>query len=178
MVNKTGQQAVDASFMSQKTSGKNWSTRKKVLVTIAALVIVFAAVYIYIATETYSGTKSIKADYELNAVELLQEFRTENAATNQKYADKIILVRGVVTALEEADSASVNIKIEPAGAGGYLIFAFQEQYLAEARTVRVGDSIAVKGSSSGSSYSEILDTYMVPFKRSTLVENYSQSGNR
>lgn len=151
-----------------------WSKKRKIWTAVAILVVILAGVYIYIATEKYAGTKSIKADFTADARTLLLEFRNDLATANKKYSDQILLVKGVVTALEEADSASVNVKMQPEGSEDYLIFAFQEQYLDEAKTLKIGDSISVKASSSGASYSEILDAYMVPFKRSTLDENYTQ----
>lgn len=156
---------------------QRWSTRKKIWAGIGILVVIAAAVYIYIATETFAGTKSVKEEFTVTAQELMEEFRANNEAANAKYSEKIVLVHGRVSELESPDSASVNIKFVHPETGDYIIFAFQEQYLQEARTVNVGDSIAVKAASSGSSYTSILDAYSIPFQRSTLHANYSGAKN-
>lgn len=164
--------------MTQSTSTKRrWSTRKKIWVSIGVLVLIGAAVYIYIATEKFAGTKGVKEDFTMNATELMQEFRADNVAANAKYAEKIVIVHGRVSELESPDTASVNIKFIHPETGDYIIFAFQEQYLQEARTVNVGDSIAVKGASSGSSYTSILDAYSIPFQRATLHARYGNGEN-
>jgi hypothetical protein len=109
-----------------------------------------------------------KAAFTVNAVDFIREFRTDDSAANLKYSEKIVIVNGRVSELESPDSATVNVKIIDAVTGDYAIFAFQEQHLPEAKTLKTGDSISIKGSCSGVSYSEILDLYYIPFKRSAL----------
>lgn len=155
-----------------------WSTKKKVLLGIGIIVVALAAVYIYYATQKYAATKSVKEDYTKNAIELIREFRVNDSLANATYSNKIIVVNGTVAELESADSTSVNIKFVDPETGDYIIVAFQQQYLEEARTVHVGDSIAIKGSSSGSSFSEIMEVYTIPFQRGTLHANYSKPGRQ
>lgn len=156
---------------------RKWSTKKKILVAVGVIVVALAGIYIYFATQKYAGTKSVKEDFTINAIDLIREFRINDSVANAKYSDKIIIVKGTVSELESPDSSSVNIKFIDAETGDYIIVAFQEQYLQEAKTVNVGDSIAIKGSSSGSSFSEIMEVYTIPFKRGTLHANYSKDGN-
>ncbi len=94
-------------------------------------------------------------------------FQQNDSAANKKYTDKIITVSGTVSEIEAADT-TLNIKFVDTATGSYAIFAFQQQHLAEAKTVKVGDSVSIKGSCSGSIYSEILQATAVTFKRSTL----------
>lgn len=147
---------------------KKKSRSKKIWLTVLALAVIGAGVYWYIATEKFTATKERKAAFTVNAIDFIQEFRKDDSAANKKYRDKIITVNGTVSSLESPDTATVNIKFIDPATGDYAIFAFQEQYLQEAKSVKVGDSISVKGSCSGVSFSEILDTYYIPFKRSTL----------
>ena len=62
----------------------------------------------------------------------------------------------------------MNIKFVDTTSGSYAIFAFQEQHIAETKTVKVGDSVSIKGSCSGGILSEILGTESITFKRCTL----------
>jgi hypothetical protein len=59
--------------------------------------------------------------------------------------------------------------MEDSSSGSYLIFAFQKQHLDEARLLKPPDIVTIKGSCSDGIYSQILGTYFVSFKRSTLV---------
>jgi len=156
---------------------RKWSTKKKLIIAAAVGVAALAGVYTFYATQKYAGTKTVKEDFSVNAVDFIREFRVNDSAANAKYSDKIIIVSGTVSELESPDSLSINIKFIDAETGDYIIVAFQEQYLAEAKTVHVGDSIAIKGSSSGSSFSEIMEVYTIPFKRGTLHALYSRAGN-
>ena len=128
---------------------------------------IFACIYWIVATEKFADTKDRKAAYTVNALNFISEFQENDIAANEKYSDKIITVNGRVSEIEAADTA-LNIKFIDTTTGSYAIFAFQQQHLAEAKTIKPGDSVSVKGSCSGSIYSNILETTVITFKRSTL----------
>ncbi|MEI9911308.1 MAG: hypothetical protein WDO71_17590 [Bacteroidota bacterium] len=152
--------------MSTQTKKKSpW--RKRILVSLLVLAVIAAGIYWYVATDTYSDTKDRKAAYTVNAFDFIQEFQQNDSAANVKYADKIVTVTGRVSAIEAADT-TLNIKFIDTITGSYAIFAFQQQHLAEAKTVKVGDSVSIKGSCSGGIYSDILEATAITFKRSTL----------
>ena len=137
------------------------------MIAILALVVILAGVYWYLATDKFSDTKDRKADYTVNVLDLIHEFQQNGSAANKKYSDKIITVNGTVSEIEAADT-TLNIKFIDKATGSYAIFAFQQQHAAEAKTVKVGDSISIKGSCSGGIYSEILEANAITFKRSAL----------
>jgi len=140
---------------------------KKILITLLGLAMIFACIYWIVATEKFADTKDRKAAYTVNALNFISEFQENDIAANEKYSDKIITVNGRVSEIEAADTA-LNIKFIDTTTGSYAIFAFQQQHLAEAKTIKPGDSVSVKGSCSGSIYSNILETTVITFKRSTL----------
>lgn len=153
-------------IMTLQTKKKNpWLKRILVLALLALLA--GAGVVWYIFNDTFADTSHIKADYTVNARDLIREFQQNDSAANRKYSEKIILVRGVVTAVEPADT-TVNLKMADTISGAYIIFSFQQQHMAEAKKVKEGDSIVVKGSCSGGVYSEILGSEYISFKRSTI----------
>jgi hypothetical protein len=63
---------------------------------------------------------------------------------------------------------TANIKFIDTTTGSFAIFAFQQQHLDEAKSVKAGDSVSIKGSCSGGTYSEILGVEKIDFKRSAL----------
>lgn len=146
---------------------KSWL--KRILVAFLAIVVILAGVYWYYATEKFSDTKDKKADYTMNAVDFMHEFKQDIKTANEKYTDKIVELKGRVSQVEAADT-TLNIKIIDPSNPSYMIFAFQQQHVAEAKTVKPGDSISIKGSCSGAIYSEILDSTSISFKRSTLTK--------
>jgi hypothetical protein len=140
---------------------------KKLLVAGLILAVTGAAVYWYVATEKFADTKDRKAAFTVNALDFIREFEKDNKAANLKYVNKIITVNGTVSEMEAVDT-TVNIKFIDSTSGSYAIFAFQQQHLAEAKTVKPGDPVSIKGSCSGGILSEILGTHSISFKRCTL----------
>lgn len=149
---------------------KNKKIFKWSAVIAGGLLLSGGAVYFYFATLTHDDTAKLKVDYTVEAIPFIKEFEKDYQAANKKYAEKIISVRGLVTATEPADT-TMNIKMTDTTTGSYLIFAFQDQHMAEAKKLKPGDQAVIKGSCSDGIYSEILGTYFVSFKRSTIEDN-------
>lgn len=122
----------------------------------------------YLEKETFGSTKKSKAEYTVSAAELINEFTTSNDSANAKYRDKMIIVNGRVSEIESTADTTMNIKFIDTTSGSYAIFAFQQQDLAEAKKINVGDSISIKGECSGGIFSRLRKTTFISFKRSTL----------
>ena len=147
---------------------KKPSWMHRVLWSVFVLVVIAAGIYWYVASEKFADTNDREAVYTVNALDFIREFHESDSAANAKYRDKIITVNGTVSAVEPADSATMNIKFVDTTTGSYVIFAFQEQHVAEAKTIKEGDLVSIKGSCSGGTYSEILGVEKIDFKRSAL----------
>ncbi len=121
----------------------------------------------YLFTQKFEDINNQKAVYSLNALDLIKEFQKSDSLANKKYAEKIIIVTGIVTEIESADT-TVNIKLGDTATGSYAIFAFQHQNLNETKNIKEGDKVSIKGSCSGGAYSEILESEFITFKRCAL----------
>ncbi len=143
--------------------------RKKVFITLFVLLALGIAGIVYVFNLKYADSKKETADFTVNASTFINEFAGDNTLANKKYSEKIISVSGRVSSTEQADT-TINIKMEDSTTGNYIIFAFQNQYLKEAKQINEGDSVVIKGSCSGGIYSEILESSSVSFKRCTLME--------
>jgi hypothetical protein len=139
----------------------------KWLIAAGLLLLAGAAVVWYIFTEKFEDTKRVQADYTVNATGLIKEFLQDEKAANKKYAEKIIIVNGTVSEIKNADTTS-NIIMTDMKNGDYIIFAFQQQHLAEARLLKTGEPVSIKGSCSGGNYSDILGVESINFKRCTV----------
>lgn len=140
---------------------------KRLLVIGLVLVAIAAAVYWYVATEKFSDTKDRKAAFTVNAIDFIHEFEKNESEANKKYKDKIVTVNGRVSEIEAADT-TMNIKIIDTTTNSFIIFAFQEQHLSEPKTVKVGDTVSIKGSFSAGIFSQIMEVVKIDFKRSAL----------
>lgn len=146
------------------TSRKN--VVKKLLVVLLLLLLAGAGIVWYLFTKNFADTADLKPDYEVTALNLINEFKQNDSAANKKYSEKIITVHGRVTSVETADT-TLNVRMEDAS-GSYIIFAFQQGEMSKLRKLKAGDSVAIKGSCSNGSYSEILETEFITFKRCSL----------
>jgi hypothetical protein len=149
---------------------KNNKILKWSVVIAGGLLLLGGAVYFYFATLTHDDTAKLKVDYVVEAIPFIKEFENDYQAANKKYAEKIISVKGIVTATEPADT-TMNIKMTDTATGSYLIFAFQDKHMSEAKKLKPGDNAVIKGSCSDGIYSDILGIYFVSFKRSTVENN-------
>lgn len=152
---------------------KNKGLVKKLLLASVALLLIGGGFAWYVFTKGFDDTSTLEADYTVNAGGFLEEFRVNgalNTAANTKYAEKIIAVNGRISSVEAADT-TLNIKIENEE-GAYIAFAFQQQDQAAVKNVKTGDSVTIKGSCNGGSFSSILGVPYVTFKRSSLIKLY------
>lgn len=137
---------------------------KRLLVGGLLLLLAGGAAVWYIFNEKFTDTSERKAAFTVNAIDLIREFQKSDSLANKKYAEKIITVNGRISELEAADT-TINVKMIDTLTDAYIIFAFQQQHLKEAKQLKEGDSVSIKGSCSGGTYSEILETEFITFKR-------------
>ncbi len=136
----------------------------KWLLALLVVAIAGAGIAWYLFTLKFDDTATVKADYTVNAMDFLKEFRKDLAGSNKKYAEKIVLVNGTVSAIEMADTTA-NIKMVDTASGDYIIFAFQQAHLQEAKAMKEGEKVSIKGSCSTAVFSEILGIQKVDLIR-------------
>ncbi|MGF2412675.1 OB-fold protein [Ferruginibacter sp.] len=152
--------------MTEVRRKKNPWIKRVLIAGLLALVAGAIAIW-FIFTEKFTDITKREAAFTVNAMDFLKEFQTNDSLANTKYLEKIITVNGRVSETEAADT-TINIKMIDTATDAYIIFAFQQQHLAEAKQLKEGDSISIKGSCSGGTYSEILETEFVTFKRCAI----------
>lgn len=117
--------------------------------------------------ETFADTDTVKADYTLSANDLINEFTANDTTANKKYREKILSINGNVAQVEVQTDSTVNVKFT--GSSKWFInFSLDKKEFAQSSLLKPGDPVSIKGSCSGSSYSMILDSSSIDFKRSTL----------
>ena len=142
---------------------------KKVMITGLLLLIAGGITVWYIFTEKFSDTADRKAAFTVNAIDFIREFEKNGSVANSKYREQIISVNGRITEMEAAAAdTTVNIRMTDPASASYIIFTFQQQHLQETRELKVGDSVSVKGSCSGGTYSNILEVEKIEFKRCAI----------
>ena len=145
--------------------------KKKIAIGIGVGIMLAGAAYWYIMNEKFEDTATTQSDYTVNAMELIDAFQAADSTANATYSEKILTVNGRISEVEAADT-TVNIKFINTNTGSYLIFDFQPKDVTYAKALQVGDSVSIKGSCSGSMYSQIRKVHVISFKRSTPIKKF------
>ena len=101
---------------------------------------------------------------------MLNEFVKSDSLANVKYREKIVIVNGTASQVEKKNDSTTNIRFDDPE-GSYIVFSFEKDQYELVKDINPGDEVSLKGSCSGSIYSEILETIQISFKRSTLNKN-------
>jgi len=121
----------------------------------------------YLENKGHDKTADVKSAYTVSAQNLINEFVANVNAANTKYKEQFVTVNGRASVVESPNDSTATIQMtDPSGS--YVIFSFEEASVKEAKTIKVGDSISVKGSFSGGEYSDILSVTYITFKRAIL----------
>ncbi len=123
----------------------------------------------YYDRSSFNDTAQMKPDYIISATDLLKTFETDSSMADKKYTEKIIEVNGTVSQAERQADSTINIKFADS-TGSYLVFTTDKKEFGEAAKIKEGDVVILKGSCSGSLYSEILHASSISFKRVTIVK--------
>jgi len=146
---------------------KKYSLLKKVGLFFLVFIIVAVGWIWYVFNEKYADTTQITPAFSVTALDLIHEFEKNDSLANKKYVEKIMVVSGEVSEVEGVDS-TVNIKMADSTSGSYVIFAFQPQHFGQAKKIKLGEKVSIKGSCSGGAFSKILETEFITFKRCAI----------
>ena len=90
---------------------------------------------------------SKKADVEIEAVRLLQDYEMDESAANAKYLDKIVVVTGTIASVNE-DSLGISLYLKENDAITGVICSFDKSTLSVS-SVQAGSAISIKGICTG-----------------------------
>lgn len=115
---------------------------KKILV-IAVIGIIIAGIVIayYLYNKPHVNVSEEKIDYEMVLDQLLVEFSTDMNAANQKYADKILLLTGILHTDPETGGTGFVLS----GENGVANCELDSQYIETLKNHTAGDQLKVKG---------------------------------
>jgi hypothetical protein len=156
-------------MIAERNIKRTWLKKLFIIGTILFVALGIAVWFIF--TQKFEDTTKQEAAYTLNAMDFIKEFQISDSLSNKKYAEKIITINGRVSETEAANT-TINIKMMDTLTDAYIIFAFQQQDLKAAKQLKEGDSISIKGSCSGGTYSEILETQFITFKRCAVIKQF------
>lgn len=123
---------------------------KRFALIVAFLILGLIAVLIlwkYTFRKTEVSSETIMPDFHMEANQLVQEFEINEAKADSLYLDKIILVTGIVSSINE-DSTSISVYLKENEALSGVICSFDKAIL-DLSAVDTGMVVNIKGSCNG-----------------------------
>ncbi|ULQ51290.1 OB-fold putative lipoprotein [Flavihumibacter fluvii] len=124
---------------------------KKRIILLAFLVIGFGG--ILFAVKEYNrkpeGVEHIQPDFTVSSTEFIREFNEGQAAANQKYLGRAILVTGSINAIDRSDPKIITIVLGDAGSSSGIRCSMDSSFSQENLTVKEQDNISIKGICTG-----------------------------
>lgn len=155
--------------------------RRKIIRIILILVVIAllggGATVLYLFNMPHRDVVSSKADFELSASGLVQEYLSDPVSANEKYLandgeSKILIVEGVVKSVSKNYNDDYVIVIgDPSHEAG-VSCTFTKETNQHAKDIKKGNSLRIKGViRSGASYDEDLEMYEnVILEKSDIVK--------
>jgi hypothetical protein len=120
---------------------------KKTYIYLALTVGLLAALYGYYEyNRPVKGIANDKTEVTVDAKNLLDDYTLDEAAANQKYYDKIIEVKGIVSKIETTDTGN-SIYINADNELSYIICEMENSN--DAKSIKEGDNVTIKGKCTG-----------------------------
>lgn len=121
-----------------------------------------AAAYIYREyNRTHKDTSRLKADFETTATALLQEFSTNETASNKKYWDRVLLVKGTLKDLNRDERGMYTAVLGDSASLSAVRCVFDSTHSREAAALQTGSMVSVKGICSGYNADELLGSDVI-----------------
>lgn len=124
---------------------KKW---QKVLVVIVVLVVAAGSYGWYLYTKKPADTREMKADYELQASQLVNEFRQNEAKAVERYVDKVLIVSGKIASIEN-NNDQTTIALDAGDPMSYVTCSFYRDESRLPGNLAAGSEIKVKGNCTG-----------------------------
>lgn len=137
---------------------------KKTLFFIALVVVLAGAGFAYLQYNMpHRDTSAEEPAYVLEAEALFAEYSADEAAANAKFVDKLLLVKGAIAGISEAEDSTVSIMLQTADPMSGVSIQLLPEEAAKSSSLQTDDQIWLKGICSG----KLMDVVLV---RGVLVE--------
>ncbi|NNF01154.1 MAG: hypothetical protein HKN22_00575 [Bacteroidia bacterium] len=124
--------------------------KKKIIVIVAMSAL---CIGVFGASMVFKGPRklnNVKADLVINSSDLYEEYSINEEEANNKFLNKIIEVEGTVQDISFDDSGNMNIYLQTSEtAMGTVSCNILKENIADAKDIKVGDKVGIKGLCSG-----------------------------
>jgi len=122
--------------------------KKKILIA-GIIGLVLAALGLYYYDRPHADTAGRTVDIAVNAIDLYNQYQKDEAASNKKFLDKIIEVKGTVVEVQQAGN-TISIQLDGgSSAGGVNCSIADHNKNNKSQLPLKGDAITIKGRCAG-----------------------------
>ena len=112
-------------------------------------IILFGLISIYMILKPGKNLLNTKPDYSLTAIELLNEYLTNEEAANTKFLGKVIMVSGTIREINLEDSIYTTIILETNDIFFGVNCVLIDKYATKQKEILIGSEVTIKGECSG-----------------------------
>jgi flagellar basal body-associated protein FliL len=130
---------------------------KKILIAFLIVIAAGAGVGYYLWNKPHVNLTNAQSDIAVDAKTLLEEYQRNETASNEKYFDKVIAVKGNVAEVMN-DEGTVKVSLETGDPNGFVVRCELSATAPHVRTeFAVGEPVQFKGTCSGLNFDVQLD---------------------
>lgn len=126
---------------------KTW---QKILVAVLLFASVAAGYGFYLYHKKPADVRTLPADYELAAADLMADFNKDESAANKKYLDKVIAVKGTIAEIKlEPATGQATVTLDTGDPMAAITCSFYTDEAAALKKISKGTTITIKGKCTG-----------------------------
>ncbi len=122
---------------------------KKTLYGILFVIVLLGVICIYIFFKPEKNLLKLKPGYKLTAIELFNEYSTNEEAANTKFLGKIIQVSGTIREINTEDSVYTIFILETEDMFSGVNCVLNDKYATQPKEILIGSEATIKGECSG-----------------------------
>nr|MBS0036640.1 hypothetical protein [Saprospiraceae bacterium] len=145
-------------------------TKYLLIIFLVSLILLVSYLYLFVYNTPHADIREATPDYSVVAMDLYEEFTTDEVVANQRYLGKIIRVRGRVLEVERREGNPSAIKLDVGHILGAVVCELDEVYPRKTEELQRGDLVTVQGVCIGFQEDVILKRCgVVEFETSELI---------
>jgi hypothetical protein len=138
--------------------------RKKIL-ALSVVVLVLAGIaawYIYSEyNRVHKDTADLEPDYSISAIQLINEFESDEHASNKKYWNKVIRVKGIVKEVRPDNSGLYSVVLGDTSSMSSVRCNMDSAHNSGATAIQKGTETVMKGICTGFNSDELLGSDVI-----------------
>ena len=122
---------------------------RNLLLFVIILGVIGGLIGLYMYNKKNPDLSKVKADYVLQASELVNEFNQDETSASAKYIDKVVEVTGLVATIEITSDSTMNLTLANEDQISGVICTFHGSPQPPSNEIKEGEIITVRGVCSG-----------------------------